>query len=73
MTYWVLYTIHHLSISFVQQLGGEVLHFSLDLWTAMYTSFFCFVLHESEIFLLGINTTSFIHRQQLTLFCSCYE
>ena len=25
--------------SFVQQLGGEVLHFSLHLWTAMNTSF----------------------------------
>ena len=39
MTYWVLNTIYHLRWSFVQQLGGEVLHFSLHLWTAMNTSF----------------------------------
>ena len=39
MTYWVLNTIHHFRWSFVQQLAGEVLHFSLHLWTAMNTSF----------------------------------
>ena len=44
MTYWVVNTIHHLRWYFVQQFGGEVLHFSLHLWTAMNTSFgfFCF-------------------------------
>ena len=54
MTYWVLNTIYHLRWSFVQQLGGEVLHFSLHLWTAMNTSFGFYVLHGSDIFLLGI-------------------
>ena len=39
MTYWVLNTIHNLRWLFAQQLGGEVLHFSLPLWTAMNTSF----------------------------------
>ena len=39
MTYWVLNTIHHLRLSFAQQLGGEVLHFSLHLWTVMNTGF----------------------------------
>ena len=81
MTYWVLNTIHYLRWSFVQQLGGEVLHFSLHLWTAMNTSFCfsCFVwirhiftwnchLSPDLNYEQWINTTSFIHGQQLTLF-----
>ena len=81
MTYWVLITIHHLRWFLVQQLGGEVLHFSLHLWTAMNTSFgfLCFAwirhiftwnchLSPDLNYEQWINTTSFIHGQQLTLF-----
>ena len=81
MTYWVLNTIHHLQSSFVQQLGGEVLHFSLHLWTAMNTSFgFLCLAWIRHIFTWNchlssdlnseqwISTTFFIHEQQLTLF-----
>ena len=32
-----------LGFNFVQQLGGEILHFSLHSWTAINTSFLCFV------------------------------
>ena len=39
MTYLFLNTIHHSRLSFVQQLGGKTLHFSLHLWTAMDTAF----------------------------------
>ena len=81
MTYWVLNTIHHLRLSFVRQFDGEVLHFSLHLWTAMNTSFgfLCFAwirhiftwnchLSPDLNYEQWINTTSFIHGQQLTLF-----
>ena len=53
MTYMVLNTIRHLR-SFVQQLGGEILHFSLHLWTAINRSFVFYVLYGSNMFLLRI-------------------
>ena len=80
MTYWVLNTIYHLRWSFVQQLGGELLHFSLHLWTAVNTSFyFLTFVWIRHIFTWNchlspdlnyeqcLKTISFIHGQQLTL------
>ena len=81
LLYYILNIIHHFRLYFVQQLGGEVLHSSLHLWTAMNTSFgfLCFVwirhiftwnCHPSPDlnYEQWINTISLIHGQQLTLF-----
>ena len=81
MTYWVLNTTYHLRWSLVQQLGGVVLHFALHLWASMSTSFgflcFAWIIHiftwnchlsPDLNYEQWINTTSFIHGQQLTLF-----
>ena len=82
MTYWFLNTIHHLRWSFLQQLGGEILHFSLHLLRAINTSFgfLCFVwikhiftwnYHLSPDLNYGqwINTTSTYWWTTINIFC----
>ena len=82
MIYWFLNIICHLRWSFVQQLDGETLHFSLHLWTAMNANFafFMFCIDQLYFYLELLSFSDLNYGQWITqhlsdwriFVCSCF-